>query len=632
MRKAAAVLAVVLVVAIVIGGSYWAQGFVNQVLSRFCPRTSTLEDVNVQIPKGFNKQTLVVLNFRPHGDANANLYAIGFARALADRLYCAPTGITQQMNSSEICCSLCARKLDPTKPVSDDIALAIGKEMAVAWVITGDMYRSGNQTKLVLKLTDTRSGKATTFTIQEASNALPAMQTQAVGRIIKGMGIKLTQAQTEAASSPNFSRPQTLELYARSFLTNKLKECETLRWQAAEGDSGATFPILRLLEFYQCADLSIPEIRSNKRLASLLAETEKQFPTYSHISALKGLLLAKQCRYADAETRLRKLVEDDPGFIRGHTALAYVAVCRWDGKLDVAECRKLVEMWPNNAYLHACLAEAYNIAAGNARLGHYSSDMNYGMRRAWKANCNNALKEAALAVKMDLDCYEGWSALGGVALQLGRQSDVDRAFKEKVRINPRNEGAYISYASSFSPQWGGSEADRQRVYAQAESVFGKDSPQVCAIRASTMLGYEPDLRPRDEILRNVELGLKQNGSSSGLLFLKSQVLFGLKRFDEAEAMAIDGVKRWDTPAWRFHLARCYSMRYQHGGDREALDKASELFADHAHEEPNDPYSFYYWGWCLSHQGRRAEARAKFLKTLELDPTNEGAKEKMKYVQ
>jgi hypothetical protein len=50
------------------------------------------------------------------------------------------------------------------------------------------------------------------------------------------------------------------------------------------------------------------------------------------------------------------------------------------------------------------------------------------------------------------------------------------------------------------------------------------------------------------------------------------------------------------------------------------------------ELPNDVIGRLQWGWCLSHQGHRAEAKAQFLKGLELDPGNQILKEKLQYVQ
>lgn len=61
-------------------------------------------------------------------------------------------------------------------------------------------------------------------------------------------------------------------------------------------------------------------------------------------------------------------------------------------------------------------------------------------------------------------------------------------------------------------------------------------------------------------------------------------------------------------------------------------RIAELLAVYVDEIPFSPYAHVQYGWCLSHQGKRAEAKEEFLEALRLDPENELAKEKMKYVQ
>lgn len=634
MRKQVIIIVAAFVIVCMLGAGLVTKFIMTSLKDfRLSNSAATYSDVKVEIPSEVNEQTLAVFNFRPHGDSNTKYYAIGFARALADRIYCAPTGLTQQMTINEISCTLTRQKLDYRKPINDDAALKSAKKMGVCWMITGDLYQSGKNAKLTLILTDTRSGKRVEYKAAGAISDLPTMQTKLVRDVISGMGLKPTQAQLSEVTHPNFANSQKLELYGRSYLTDDVKQCEAYRWEAFDSDPQGSFPVLRLLEFYYSGPSTIPELQSNKRLASLLTYAGSQFRDNSHISVMKGLLLAKQCRYADAEAELRELLREDPDFVRGHTALAYVACCRENGELAVDERTKLVKMWPNNPFFHAELAHAYSIAASNARQGHYHSNMTPAMSSTWEANYNQALTEAVIAVKMDRDCEEGWDQLMNIGLQLSRHGDINTAFNELVRINPKNQAAYTSYAACFVPQWNGTEYDRQQIYARAEAAFGKNAPEVNYIRAATMMCYPSEIRERDTILSDLqECQRKCKTPGPDVLFLKSKVLFGLKRYDESENLAVEGTKRWNTLAWRFHLARCYSMRYEHKADMQALAEAEKLFGEYTYEIPYDPEGYIQWGWCLSHQGHRAEAKAKFLKALELDPTNESAKQKLQYVQ
>ena len=180
MQKSTVVVIVVLIslvfVAIVVGVGYMTLTYLNtahNIPLTFSPMrqgasTSTYQQVNVQIPKESNKQTLAVFNLRPHGDANAKLYSIGFSRALADRLYCAPTGLTQQMTVNEISRQFGAMRLNMRKPIGDKDSIKCGKKMCVFWIVTGDMTLSGDHTKLTVNLINTHSGKASTYGVDGA--------------------------------------------------------------------------------------------------------------------------------------------------------------------------------------------------------------------------------------------------------------------------------------------------------------------------------------------------------------------------------------------------------------------------------------------------------------------------------
>jgi len=210
---------------------------------------------------------------------------------------------------------------------------------------------------------------------------------------------------------------------------------------------------------------------------------------------------------------------------------------------------------------------------------------------------------------------------------------MDAAFTQLMRINPKDISSYTSYAGCFLPQWGGSERKLEAIYAKAEAAFGKDSPDLYYLKASTLACYPEDVRPRDTILLLLNKGLsKCKTPDPDLLLMKSRVLFGLKRYDESEEIALAGTKQWDTLGWRYFLARNYEMHYQYKHDNDALSKAETIFAQYCKEVPYDPEGYVQWGWCLSHLGRREEAKEKFLKALDLDPGNEGATKKLKYVQ
>jgi tetratricopeptide (TPR) repeat protein len=273
------------------------------------------------------------------------------------------------------------------------------------------------------------------------------------------------------------------------------------------------------------------------------------------------------------------------------------------------------------------------VAANNARHGHYISDMTQMMAQDWSANSILSLHEATIAVALDRDSFEGWDAMLDPCLGLGRRADIESAFKEMVRIDPRNPRAYSRYAFTFISQWGGTAAEREKVLDMADKALGKGSPDACLVRGWTMLssvGHDAD---RPEILRLANEAIRKSRCpNSSALSLKCRGLMGLKRRDEMLQVAEEGYRAWPTLEWRALLAKGYQFRWEDRHDVAALDRAAELLATYVREVPFDSNGHIEYGWCLSHQGKRDEARKEFLTALKLDPENKLAKEKLQYVR
>ncbi len=325
----------------------------------------------------------------------------------------------------------------------------------------------------------------------------------------------------------------------------------------------------------------------------------------------------------------------DPGLVRAHDMLAYTAIGRYDADLAIEEAKKVVALWPTRASSHALLSKAYDIAAGNARQGHYFNDMSASVKRAWRQNSEEAQKEARIAVSLDSDCVWAWKSILDIAREIGPRQDVEAAFSELMRIDPKDLNAYQTYGVSVSPLWGGERIDQEAVFAQAEQAFGQGSAEVCVIRGWVLMANADRAETREERLRLAETALSKAKDPQvrlSALQLKCRVLMGLKRHDEMLEVAKKGFELCPDLGWRMELAKAYQFRWQDARDRAALDSAADLLRVYVDELPFSPYGRVQYGWCLSHQGDRNAARAQFLKALELDPANELAKEKLQYVQ
>ena len=631
MRKIGAIIICIMLAAI------WLMGLragINGFL-RISPRSTRH---HVTVPTGKCPSALAVFNFRPRGDADAKYYAIAFARALADKTYCSPKHVTQQVTTDEISAAICRAKREPMAAISDNVAIKLGKKLAVAYVVSGDFTLSGNKASISCVIADTASQTARqTLSVSGTLAELPALQSKLAVAVVSAMKIKTGTSVLAELKRPNFTNSKTLILYGRSCFAQP-KDCEALRWKTVEADPKAEFPVTHLLNFYKCGPSTCAELRRNSRLNQALSSSFSRFYGNSQIAILHGLLLAKKSRYKQAAAILQAVADNDPKMIRAHTALAYVGILRQDGQLALSESQKAALAWPNNAYLHAALSCAYSALAFDARHGHYSADMSPSVRRIWESNSEKSSDEARIAVKIDPDCSDGWFSVLDNGLQLSWRQDVNEAYKQLVRLEPTNVDVYTSYAFCFSPQWGGSDSEQEKVFAQAEKMFPRGSHKPLVVRALSLSSnftangrvgspYGSEIQTlADEISRKI------GAQSQDAITVRAQAYEINRRRPEFLQVSKLAYEKWGGLTWQYRYGMGCAFAYEDKMDNAYLRKALELFTDYRDQIPYDPRGYVQVGWCLSHLGRRAEAKAQFLKALQLDPANESAREKLKYVQ
>ncbi len=634
MGKTIVITAVVVVCAIWIGGAIFAIKTSSDLFGRGGAGSGGRRSTGVVLPKGpAPEDTLAVFPFTPSGDSDAKLYSVGFARALADRLYCAPTTVSQQPSTTSFSDALRAQKLPPYQAPSDALATKMGRSLGVRYVLTGGFRASGGQVTVSARVTDAWDSKIVkTLESSGELTDLGRLQTELASTISSELGWSLSSDQRKELAKPNFSRSDTLMLYGQSVFCGSNEQCLSLRWKAAQTDPASSFAVIRLLEYYVQAS-SCHDIQTDQKLATLRSNLAGRFPGNSNMALLDAILYSSECEYQSAQESLESLIRADRDNLRAHASLCGIALDRGDTQLALREGKLLVDRWPHNGYYHALLAQAYDSAANDVRRGRYFSKMSFAEERAWRSNCDDCLRESLISVELDPNCYGGWSNLLCIGQALGIDQYRDKAFQAMVRMEPNCIGPYEQYAACFAPQWGGSESDRENVFAMAAKVFGEDSPQVYLLRADTLGMFTPETVDRQAILAMAEKAVaKSGGKDLDCLLKKARILRDLERYEESLAIAEDGLKRGGTLAWRWEIGQNCVMLYQAKHDRRYLTEAERQFAKYATEMPFDVRAQIKWGWCLSHQGDRERAKQKFLRALELDPENEVAKEKMKYVQ
>lgn len=600
-----------------------------------CSLLALKSNASLDVPKTPPDNTLAVFYFRPKGDTDAKLYSGAFARALSDRLYCAPDYQISQPTAMAIEEQLNALKHSWRDAITDDIAKRAGGRLGARYVITGDFQLHGRNADVSVYMSDLTKASSKPFALKQSGELsdLPQMQTAMVSDIVRAMNKDPKKALSGSYGKPNFTKPSTLLLYGQSLYSKDAKQAMAYRWQDVRDDPDSLFATLRVLGTYVYGSAPCTTIRSDSRLQALAGDAAKRFADNAEIGYLIGWLYIQQYQYKTAEAYLHELVGRAPDYTRGRDALANVATYRGDSALAVEEARKLVDIWPTSARSHLVLADAYRAAASDARRGHFYGDMTMGVRRKWQRSLEQAYREACITLRLDPQFSMAWGIVMDCSRELGYRDYDRRAFEEMVKLDPKNYSAYSGYANSLVSQWGGTEPQRQALYIRVDKAFGKDSVESCLIRGHEMLCELEHDALRPEILRLADMALqKSKGKSLDALDLKCTVMIGLHRRAEMLEIAKKGFAADPSPRWRMLLARGYEFRWDEMHDQAALPEAQRLLAVYVDELPFESAGHDHLGWCLSHLGHRAEAKKEFLRALEIDPSDSMAKEKMVYVQ
>lgn len=588
----------------------------------------------IKVPKTPPANSLAVFCFRPNGDAEAKLYAIGFARALADRLHCAPTCVTLQPSAEAAGQALWMPDHKVVDFVPDKAARAAASDLGVRYYLTGDVQVTGGNVSITAYLFDrSNESRKPVLKVSGKPSDLPSMQVALVDQIVKAMDLRPRGDQTRELATPNFTKADTLKAYAESYQSEDLKKVEGLRWRMVNDDPSSSFAVLRLLEFYVHGPAGCRDLLGNSRLTIFIGRASGMFPKNTHMNTLIGWLYGKQYKYKEAESFLKPVVLNDPSSAWAHMALSAAAMYRCDSEQAVKEAQAAADLWPTGAYVHQTLSEAYASAATSARHGHHYSEMNRQMKRDWQRNSISAYEEAYTALKLDPNNYSAWASIMTASRELGYNDYVRSAFHELIRINPKDVNAYAQYAFTFSPRQGGDKAQQEQILALADKGLGKDSADAYLVRAYVMMNNIKHGSDRPAILALLDKAIaKSGGKDDWALMLKCTVLDGMGRRAEMLEVAKKGFILDPSPDWRMILARGFVHRWQDARDPKALASAYLLLKDYVDQIPYDPTGHDYLGWCLSHMGRRAEAKKEFETALKLDPSDEFAKEKMSYVK
>jgi tetratricopeptide (TPR) repeat protein len=588
------------------------------------------------VPKDVSATTLVVFGLRPTGDANAKYYALAFADALAARVYCAPDNLTQQYATGEVWAQIGAHGGKVGVPPSDVIAKKAAQELGVRYMVTGDLALVNGVVTIQLKMTNvTALQEIAPLKVSGPLTDLARLQPPAARWIVDGMKLVLTPNEETTIAKPNFTNAEAMLLYGRGCYATGVAEQAPLLWQAVEEDSSSLFTVLRIVEF--CAgNLNYEELQNEKRLTTIV-NTLQPYGSSPDFQLLKVALLRREGCYNSLEYGPEAQLRNNPNMCRAHALLAGIAVDRQDGQTAIREGKALVAMWPSNASYHALLAKCYAVAADNARHCHFFGEMTPEFVKKWETNNNECLNEASKAVALNPNCASGWSQLRLAALGNGLDDQRLKAFRELLRLDPRDFSAYLGEATSLLPQWGGTQQERDALVAKAGKTFGPDSYEVTFIKlwlASEGLDEKKDWK---KILQMADEAVKKSGNKDGrALYWKCQLIDFTGKAKELSAQRLEwsklGYNRYHSPDWLKDLGKTYMLRYsatytKEKPDAELYNQACKCLYEYTQMVPFDPDGHKQLAYCLSGDPKRAIV--EYRKALALDPADSWSREQLK---
>ncbi len=206
----------------------------------------------------------------------------------------------------------------------------------------------------------------------------------------------------------------------------------------------------------------------------------------------------------------------------------------------------------------------------SSAFGHY----HLGMAHLAKGNINQAEGEWHAATQIRPDMADAWIALGKVASDRRDWSALEQIGAQVKKISPASPGGYLFYATA-------------------------------RINQNDAAGAEADLKQLIQVAPQNPLGYTKLG----------QLRAFTKRFPEAEALYREALNR--SPNFLDAIEGIVELDFQRGKSADAIQLVQEKISANS----NDAALYLLQGQILVRAKQPADAKAYFLKCIELDKQN-----------
>jgi len=310
------------------------------------------------------------------------------------------------------------------KPSGVDVQ-AVGRKLKVAYILTGDIRRTGNVLRINVRLVDVSTGfNLWAGRYDRGAEQIFDLQDDITRNVVKALKLNFSRAERAVVSRRRTANPAAYDL--------------VLKARSAQ----ARF-----------------SLQSNAEAIALYRRAIELDPNYAqaHVELAYGYFFKWFItRARDASTLeigtafARKALTIDPSLPTAHTALGWFQLWRRNYDEAIRSMKKAVELDPNNGEALARLALAYVMAGKPAEglksvwlararttyepaiYGFYAALSNLYLDRR-----EDALRELKRSLSVNPRLFVTHRVLAVVYVEMGRIEDARAAAKETLRLNPR---------------------------------------------------------------------------------------------------------------------------------------------------------------------------------------------------
>jgi TolB-like protein/Tfp pilus assembly protein PilF len=340
----------------------------------------------------------------------------------------------------------------------------VGRQLGVAYVVEGAVYREGNRVRISVKLIDAASDQHVwSETYERPFDDVMAIQASVARTVARVVQAKLTAEDEDQLARVLEIRPATFESYLRAMFQYQKETQEgyqegiRILEEALANDPTSALAHAALSQGYsELLHTVLPVMEAVKRARAAVEKAIELDPTLAEAH----LALALKQLYGDfdieaSEKSLRKAIELNPSLSDAWYHLAWwLELMGYDDEAITAG-EKTIELSPLSSFYAAWLAEQYRDA------GDYEKAIE--------------LAESVLALSPKYPV--AWYALGNAYLEQGRYEEAIAAHKEIAHLPS------WAYALGQTYAWAG-ETEKALDYVQGYEHVPKNAIPLTFIYAA----------------------------------------------------------------------------------------------------------------------------------------------------